>query len=216
LRRIEGNTTSFLSKKLAELGWNTNQQPKSIKNTMKLLKKIIAFFLGIIVLTLLTALFTRKDYALTRHTTINKPKEEVFGYLKLLRNSDHFNKWTMVDPKARKTYTGTDGTPGFIYAWNSEETGIGEQQITKIVPGNSTTEGRVEYKIRFIKPFEGVAETHIAAIPLEAGQTKVEWAFASEMMYPMNIVLLFIDMEDFLGKDLDTSLTNLKNLLEKP
>jgi len=35
------------------------------------------------------------------------------------------------------------------------------------------------------------------------------------MKYPMNIMLLFMDIPGMLGKDLETSLTNLKSVLEK-
>jgi hypothetical protein len=182
---------------------------------MGILKKIGTVILTIIIVVLITAIFTKKDYALVRQTTIDKPNTEVFGYVKLLKNSDQFNKWTMADPKMKKTFTGTDGTAGFVYAWDSEEAGKGEQEITKIAAGDSTIPGRIDYEIRFIKPFEGKADTHIATVPLSPTQTKVEWAFASTMAYPMNIMLLFIDMEDFLGKDLDISLLNLKNQLEK-
>jgi hypothetical protein len=182
---------------------------------MKLFKKIVAVILAIVVVVLITAIFTKKDYALVRQTTINKPNTEVFDYVKMLKNSDHFNKWTMADPNMKKTFTGKDGTLGFVYAWDSEQAGKGEQEITGIAPSDSAKEGRIDYEIRFIKPFEGKADTYIATVPLSPNQTKVEWAFSSKMAYPMNIMLLFMDMEDFLGKDLDVSLLNLKNQLEK-
>jgi hypothetical protein len=48
---------------------------------------------------------------------------------------------------------------------------------------------------------------------LSGNQTKVSWATASEMKYPLNIMLpLIVKM---LEKDMGTSLTTLKNILEK-
>jgi len=35
------------------------------------------------------------------------------------------------------------------------------------------------------------------------------------MKYPMNSMLLFMNMDNLLGKDMETSLQNLKTLLEK-
>ena len=60
----------------------------------------------------------------------------------------------MLDPQAKKTFTGIDGTVGFIMAWDSKnkEAGKGEQEIKKIAEGQ-----RVDFEIRFEKPFEGVA-----------------------------------------------------------
>ena len=46
-------------------------------------------------------------------------------------------------------------------------------------------------------------------------QTKVTWGFYSKMPYPVNIMLLFMNLEDHLGKDLQDGLNNLKGVLEK-
>jgi hypothetical protein len=35
------------------------------------------------------------------------------------------------------------------------------------------------------------------------------------MKYPMNIMLLFMNMDEMLGKDLETGLVNLKAVMEK-
>jgi hypothetical protein len=35
------------------------------------------------------------------------------------------------------------------------------------------------------------------------------------MKYPMNLMLLFFNMDEMLGKDLNTGLTDLKTILEK-
>jgi hypothetical protein len=35
------------------------------------------------------------------------------------------------------------------------------------------------------------------------------------MPYPMNIMLVFMNMDEILGKDLETGLNNLKGVLEK-
>ncbi len=45
--------------------------------------------------------------------------------------------------------------------------------------------------------------------------TKVKWGFSGRMDYPMNLMLLFMNMEEMLGKDLDKGLQNLKAVLEK-
>jgi hypothetical protein len=46
-------------------------------------------------------------------------------------------------------------------------------------------------------------------------QTRVKWSFSSRMKYPMNIMLLTMNMEKMLGGDLLTGLKNLKSVLEK-
>lgn len=179
---------------------------------MKILKKILILFAVFIVLLLVLGLFSRKSYSVEREITINKPKQEVFDFVKFIKNQNTFNKWVLLDPKMRKDYRGTDGTVGFVYAWDSDnkDVGKGEQQITKIVEGE-----RIDFEIRFEKPFASTAPAYMITESISQNQTKVKWGFSGTMAYPMNIMLLFVNIEDMLGKDLDTGLQNLKGILDK-
>jgi uncharacterized membrane protein len=184
---------------------------------MKILKIILIGIVSLITLILIVALFVKKSYTVERQITINKPKTTIFEYVKILRNSENYSKWVMADPSMKKESKGVDGTRGFIFTWNSEsdEVGEGEQEIISIAQGDSSQAAEIEYELRFIRPFSGKAQSVMTLIPSGAEQTRVKWHFASEMIYPMNIMLLFMNMEDFLGKDLDTTLQNLKQILEK-
>lgn len=179
---------------------------------MNILIKILIVIVSIIILLLIIALFTKKEYSLERGITINKPKQAVFDYIKLLKNQDYYSKWVMTDPNMKKDFSGTDGTVGFKYAWDSnmKEAGKGEQTITSITEGE-----KVNCLVHFIKPFEGDANTYITTTALSPNQTKVTWGFSSKMAWPMNLVMLFVNFEKVLGKDLETSLNNLKNILKK-
>jgi len=96
---------------------------KQKRLTMKILKKVLAALGILIALILIAALFMKKDYSLEREITINKPRQEVFNYVKYLKNQNYFSTWNMVDPKMKQTFTGTDGAPGFISAWESDMLG---------------------------------------------------------------------------------------------
>jgi hypothetical protein len=48
---------------------------------MKVLKKLLVGLVALVALVLIIALFVKKDYAVEREVTINKPKAEVFEYL---------------------------------------------------------------------------------------------------------------------------------------
>jgi hypothetical protein len=172
---------------------------------------IALIIVSIIVLLFIIGLFSKKSYTIQRDIIIDKPKQDVFNYLKFLRNQDHYSKWVMTDPKMKKTFTGTDGTVGFIYAWDgNKKAGQGEQEITGIKEGE-----KLDVEIRFVRPFSGVAQTPFTTTTLSANQTKVTWGMSSTMKYPMNIMLLFMNMEKILGKDLEISLVNMKNILEE-
>jgi hypothetical protein len=46
-------------------------------------------------------------------------------------------------------------------------------------------------------------------------ETRVTWKFDSRMNYPMNIMLLFMNMDKMVGNDLAKGLINLKQVLEQ-
>ena len=92
---------------------------------MKALKWILIVVVSIIGLILLTALFVRKDFAVEKQIEINKPKQEVYNYVVLLKNQNNFSKWATTDPAMEKTFSGVDGTVGFVSVWKSENKNVG-------------------------------------------------------------------------------------------
>lgn len=172
-------------------------------NILTVLAIIIAIFL-------ITALFVKRQYSIEREITINRPKQEVFDYIKHLKNQDNFSKWVMQDPNMKKEFKGTDGTVGFVYAWDSKDkqAGKGEQEIMSVAEGE-----KIDVEVRFEKPFAGMARTPLSTEAVSANQTKVKWGMTGQNPYPRNIMNLFMDK--MLGKDLETSLVNLKGILEK-
>ncbi|MXV17306.1 polyketide cyclase [Pedobacter sp. HMF7056] len=173
---------------------------------------VLSVIAGLAALVLIIAAFVKKDYAVYREIEIVRPKPEVYDYIKFLKNQDNFSVWATMDPAMRKTYTGTDGTPGFVSAWASDnkKVGKGEQTIISLVENE-----RVNYQLHFIEPWEGKAGASLSLTETVPGITKVTWRLDSHMKYPMNIMLLFMNMDRLLGKDLRLGLDNLKVLLEK-
>lgn len=178
---------------------------------MKILKYILIVVGAIIAVFLIIPLFVKNDYQVVRTVTINKSKNDVFAYIKMLKNHDNFNVWSKMDPKMTKTFDGTDGTVGFHTTWKSAngEVGEGEQTIKSIVEGST-----VEYDLHFIKPMDGKANANMKCEELTPTSTKVTWEFKSRMSYPMNIILLFMDMDQILGTQLQKGLDDLKKIQE--
>lgn len=178
---------------------------------MKILKRILIILLILIAIPLVAALFVNGDYAVEREVVINRPSDEVFNYVRYVKNQDHFSVWNQLDPDMEKTYTGTDGTVGFIYGWKSDNpsAGVGEQEIVSIEEGK-----RIDVELRFKEPFEAQDNAYLALEPVDAGSTKVKWGFTGSFSYPMNLMNLVMDMDAAVGKDLQGGLDNLKELLE--
>ena len=87
---------------------------------------------------------------------------------------------------------------------------MGEQEIIKITEGK-----RIDFKLRFFKPFEATEPAFMTTDSISDNQTKVTWGFNGKMNYSMNIMFLFMDFEQMIGDDLQLGLTNLKTELEK-
>ena len=173
---------------------------------MRIVKLILLGIVCLIVLLLIIAAFMKKDMNVTKEVIINKSRQEVFAYVKLLKNQDNYSKWGSMDPNMKKTYTGTDGAVGFISAWvGNKDVGAGEQEILKIDEGN-----RIDYALRFIKPFKSNADAFMIFEDAGNNQTNVKWGFKSKMPYPMNVMCLFMNMEEMIGKDFQMGLDKLK------
>jgi hypothetical protein len=176
---------------------------------MNIIIVVLLVLAGLIALVLLAALLTRKGYAIERQVIIQAPVQKVFDYIKYFRNWDSFNERATADPSRKLEYRGTDGTPGFIIAWSgNKKVGEGEKEILSISEGR-----KIETEIRFVKPFTAVGRTNLATEPLSGTETKVTFSNSSTLRYPLNFLLLFV--ENGIAKDMDKSLSVLKEILEK-
>lgn len=179
---------------------------------MKVLKIIGLVLVGIIALALITGLFVNGEYAVEREVSITKPKQEVFNYVKYLKNQDNFSVWAKIDPAMKKDFIGEDATVGFVAAWDSEnpDAGKGEQKIIGIQDGE-----RIDYELHFIEPFESTDYAYMTTDAVNDSVTAVKWGFKGKMKYPMNLMMLTMDMEKMLAPDLENGLASLKGILEK-
>lgn len=176
---------------------------------MNILLSVLLFLIVLIAFLLFLALVVRKHYSIQRDITINKSIEEVFDYIKFVRNQEKYSKWVMKDPNVNIEYRGVDGTEGFVSAWEgNKQAGKGEQEIKKI-----DTNACIHIEIRFEKPFKNVGQTYMFTKAISPNQTNVKWTLEGRNNYPINLFNLFID--NLLGKDLSESLSNLKQILEK-
>lgn len=177
---------------------------------MNIVITILACIAAVIALVLIVALFMRRKHYVKREIVISAPRQEVFDYIRFLKNQDSFNKNAMAGGNRHREYRGTDGTAGFVYAWKGDKNaGEGEKEIIEIVDGK-----RMEAEIRFVKPMEVSARIVMETESLPDNTTKVSWSNAGMLRYPINIMIPM--MERMLPKDMDASLVLLKGILEKP
>lgn len=176
---------------------------------MKILKGIVLGIMALVVLLLLVALFIPNDYTVSVSTTINKPKSEVFDYVKKIKNQEKYSIWVMQDPNIVMDYQGTDGTVGFKASWTSKDDNVGEgsQQITAV------SEDRIDVDLHFVRPMKGDDKAATIVEAVSEKQTKVTAEFYGHAAYPMNLMSI-------IGKKIITdaqtqNLANLKKILEE-
>ena len=141
---------------------------------------------------------------------INKPKADVFQYLKFIKNQDDWSPWKKKDPNMKQSFIGDDGTIGFIAKWEgNKDVGIGEQEILEINENKS-----VISKLRFFKPWKSESHAYLILEELTQENTNVTWGFSGNNAIPSNVFMLFFNMDKTIGKDFEEGLASLKELLE--
>lgn len=176
---------------------------------MNILLIIVLALAGLVVLVLLVALFTKKEFEVRSSIVIEKPRPEVFAYVRQIKNQEHYTVWALRDPKAIRTYTGTDGTLGFIAAWSSQDknVGVGEQEIVELIE-----EERIGVEIRFTEPFVSTDPAYTTTERVGENQTRVTNVYLGKIPWPMNLICPFIAKK--IGADMQSNLDNLKRILE--
>ncbi|CAI2768065.1 conserved protein of unknown function [Flavobacterium collinsii] len=173
--------------------------------------KIITVLVAIVSIALVVAMFTKNKYTIRREIIIDKPKAEVFDFIKLNRNQKLYSKWLLLDPATKIEITGTDGTAGSVLTFESKhhKTGKGEWEIKKV------ENDRIDFELRFLAPYVFTANGHMETKSLAGNQTKLIWIYNSGMNWPKNFMLIFFDMDEIIGADVEESLTNIKTIVEK-
>ncbi len=172
---------------------------------MKIIKYVLLTLVGIVILALVVAAFLPKTFHAEGTTVINKPAQEVYDYVKYVKNQENYGVWFQMDKNMEKSFDGTDATVGFKYSWKSKEVGNGSQVISKLDNGK-----RVEFDLYF-EDDPQPAKSFIKTDSIAPNQTKVRWVIDGKIPYPFNLMSLFYDM----NKDFEQGTLNLKNVLEK-
>ena len=163
---------------------------------------------GVIIAFTLLAFIMPSDFTYEVDTTINKSKKEVFDYLKFLKNQNDWSVWILNATDMKHEFKGTDGTEGFIYAWEGKKSGKGAQELIKITDGE-----RIDTELRFEKPFKTTNKGYFITTAVDPNKTKVVWGMTGKSPRPFNVISVL--MKGALMKDFHQGLANVKKNLEK-
>ncbi len=153
--------------------------------------------------------WSRKDFDLSRTIIINRPKAEVYAFIRQLQKQALWMPWFANDPGLVVKYKGEDGKIGAASYWKGNNKIEGIQKITKVHEGKI-----LETQLLFLRPYKSLSVNYMAVKELESERTKLVWGVKGVHRFPASVFMLFYGMERAIGKDFDDGLQNLKNILE--
>lgn len=175
---------------------------------MTLLLSVLLAIVAFVVSILIIASLIKKEHYVKVQTLINAPSQDVFNYLKMLKNQEKFNKWAAADKNRIVVEKGIDGTVGYIFSWSGDKSaGKGEKEILSLTEGKE-----IVSEIRFEKPMKTSAIIIMKTEDLGNNQTKVTWINSGKLSYPINIMIPFAEKN--FAKDMNESLLKLKDIFE--
>ena len=175
---------------------------------MKALKVILIIVVALAALFFIVGMFLPKSYSVTRSIVVNSPDSVVYNNVANFNNFMKWNPWSKMEPSAKVEISGPVAQPDHLYTWNGEKTGQGQMKIENVDPYKL-----VDFELKFIKPFESVADTKFSFEPANGG-TKVDWTMTGQNNSTMEKWMSLM-MDGMLGKDFESGLQSLKELSEK-
>lgn len=174
------------------------------------IKVLLGILVCIAILFIGLGLIAPKEYSLSKSTVINAPKEVIFPHVKYFEKSAAWYPWNKKDPNMISSIEGTDGTVGAISKWSgNDEVGVGQQEITEIIENESR-----KTHLKFESPWPSEADTFFKLEDNYKG-TKVTWGMSGTYGFIESAFMVFMDMNDLVGKEYKEGLASLKEIAEK-
>ena len=175
---------------------------------MKFLKVLAIIIVVLVVIIVVGGLFLPKTYSVNRSAVINAPDSVIYKNVSDFNEFLKWNPWSKMEPTAKTVVSGTVSQPGHMYTWEGKETGQGQMKIKSVELNKS-----VDMELKFIKPFESLADCRFDITPEGTGQ-KVTWTMSGDHNIISKWMCVFKSMDKMMGKDFEDGLKNLKEKSE--
>ena len=139
-------------------------------------------------------------------TQINAPHNRVHATLVDFNSWPIWSPWLYLERDAILTYEGTRGEPGHAYTWSGDKIGSGSMSLV------SSTERKINYKLRFLKPFKSQADVSFDLAVVDDNKTQVSWLMDSSL--PFFMFWMTGKMTAMIRADYGRGLTMLKDYIE--
>jgi hypothetical protein len=163
--------------------------------------------IGLVVLLVAVSYLLPAQIHVERSILIKAPAEKVFARVNHLKNWEAWSPWHAMEPDAKYVYSGPEEGANAKASWEGKKIGTGSQTITRSEPFQ-----RIESSLDMGS--QGKAEGSFTFDETN-GETKVVWAFDTNM--GMNPIARYMGlmMDRWIGADFEKGLNSLKELCEK-
>lgn len=198
-------TTQFY----AHSGFKTKLAPKKFQTGKSMIINIILVLVALIAVVLIYASTKPKSYYVERSISIQATAEKIYPHINDLKAWEAWTPYNK-DPNMQKTYSANTVGKGAHYAWaGNKEMGKGDITIS-----DSTAPSQVLFDLHFVQPFEATNKVIFSLKPA-GDMTAVSWRMDGESNLMFNVMGIFINMDNMIGKDFEVGLARLKALAEK-
>lgn len=171
---------------------------------------IFYFIIGGITFVAFLHAWAKKEFDLSRTVVINRPKAEVYAFVRQLCNQKEWVPWFFQNKEVQLKVKGDDGKEGASAYWKgSKRLGEGIQRIVKIKEGKV-----IEVQILMLRPYKTLCLFYIGVKEVEPEKTKLVWGLRGAHRFPATVFTLFHGMEKAFGANVEQGLKNLKRVLE--
>jgi hypothetical protein len=172
-------------------------------------KLLLGLVIVVVVLAIVVA--TRPStFHVERSIVITASPESVFAQVNDFHSWAAWSPWEKLDPKMEKTFSGPSAGAGATYAWNSENSKVGQGRMTI---ERSDLPSSVSVKLEFIKPFTATNTVTFTIIPAGT-QTRTTWAMDGHNGFLGKLFHLVMNMDKMVGGDFERGLAALKSVAE--
>jgi hypothetical protein len=174
----------------------------------KILLRILFGVAALIVIVAIVASTRPDTFSVQRSIIVSAAPERIASEIADFHRWAGWSPFEKMDPAMQRTYTGAERGVGAVYAWHSDShVGAGRMEIV------DTTRTRITIKLDFLKPFEA-HNTALFLMEPNGNATKVTWEMYGTANLLSKAMGLFFDMDAMIGKDFESGLSSLKQIVE--
>lgn len=170
------------------------------------------FYIFIAIITFFAFLhaWAKKEFDISRTMVINRPKEEVFNFVRQLKKEKQWMPWFANDFNGILKYKGDDGKPEALLYWKGHRRFYeGTQKIVKINQGKI-----IETRFLIVKPVRIILLEYKGLKEIDENKSKIVWGVRGGLPFPLSIIALVHPVDKAYGNQLEAGLKNLKTILE--